>query len=203
MDFSPDAVTWLGCEREDLWVFDKLIVAKMAGHVCGPRGVPVPKAGDYIVRPTINIEGMGEKARIMHLEHCTRELHPGEFWCEIFEGEHLSVDYRRYQPILSVVGTHHPVNFGRFSKWEVVEHSLPLPQFIGYLPLRYAILNCEFIGGKLIEIHLRGNPDFAHGNTSVIPWWDDEPDPQPSDYRYIDDAGTELQGGHRRGIWVR
>ena len=32
--------------------------------------------------------------------------------------------------------------------------------------------NCEFIGDKLIEIHLRGNPDFRYNNDSVIPVWE-------------------------------
>ena len=42
MNSSPEMNAWSNCALEDLWIFDKLIVAKKAGHLCGPRGIPVP-----------------------------------------------------------------------------------------------------------------------------------------------------------------
>ena len=48
---------WLNCHNEDLWIFDKLILAKKLGYVCGPIGVDVPEPGYYIVRPCVNIMG--------------------------------------------------------------------------------------------------------------------------------------------------
>ena len=96
VDTSEELKTWEGLQI----IFDKLIVAKKAGHLCGPRGIPVPKPGEYFVKPVINIEGMGEKARVEYLEQDTCHLHPGEFWCEIFTGEHISIDYEKYKPIL-------------------------------------------------------------------------------------------------------
>jgi len=174
----------------------------LSGHICGPRGIPVPKPGEYFVKPVMNIEGMGEKARKIYIEETTTELlHPGEFWCEVFEGEHLSIDYSGYDPILSVVGEKDKNRpYQRFTRWEKTEKTYPLPSFIGYIPLRYKTINCEFIGGKLIEIHLRGNPDFMHGNSLVIPLWKDESDPKPEGYRFISDEGTELE---RLGIYVK
>ena len=67
MNSSPEMNAWSNCALEDLWIFDKLIVAKKAGHLCGPRGIPVPSPGKYFVRPVINIDGMGEKARIEYI----------------------------------------------------------------------------------------------------------------------------------------
>jgi hypothetical protein len=212
MNISPEMRAWNMCLPEDLWIFDKLIVAKKAGHLCGPRGIPVPEPGEYFVKPVINIEGMGEKARVEYLEQDTCHLHPGEFWCEIFTGEHISIDYKKYEPILSVVGTKHNTHpYKRFTYWEKTENTHHLPQFLGLIPLRYEKINCEFIGGKLIEIHLRGNSDFSHENISMIPVWKDE-HPENFDvnfhythlirdgYRFISDNGKELE---RLGIWVR
>jgi hypothetical protein len=201
MNISPEMKAWNNCLPEDLWVFDKLIVAKKAGHLCGPRGVPVPKSGEYFVKPVMNIEGMGEKARVEYLEQDTLHLHPGEFWCEIFTGEHISIDYQKYEPVLSVVGTKHKDRpYSRFTYWEKTDQKHPLPQFLGLIPLRYKTINCEFIGGKIIEIHLRENPDFSYGNSSMIPVWKDEEDPKPEGYRFISDNDQELE---RVGMWVQ
>jgi len=201
MHKSPDAVAWGICPSEDLWVFDKLIVAKRAGHVCGPTGVAVPKPDNYFVKPVMNIEGMGLKARTEYLTDDTKHLHPGEFWCEIFTGEHISVDYELGEPVLSVVGkkhTQHP--YSRFTHWEKIDKIYPLPSFLQHLVSKYKTINCEFIDGNLIEVHLRGNPDFVYGNTSMIPVWFDEPDPMPEGYTFISDNGAEAE---RVGIWIR
>ena len=209
---TNDYFAWQNAELEHIWVYDKLIVARKAGHVCGPRGMRVPKPANYIIRPISNFEGMGQGAYIDFLEYETLHIPHGFFWCEIFEGEHLSVDYVKYKPILSVVGTKHKQHpFSRFTYWEKIEKTYPVPQFLGFIPLRYSKINCEFIDGKLIEIHLRGNADFSYGNSSMIPVWKDE-HPEHFDinfqythlirdgYRFISDEGTELE---RLGIWVR
>jgi hypothetical protein len=202
VELQIEAKAWLDCNPKHLWIFGKLIISRLSGHICGPRGIPVPKPGEYFVKPVVNIEGMGEKARKVYLEKNTVELlHPGEFLCEVFEGEHLSIDYTKYEPTLKVVGTKHKEKpYQRFAKWEKTDKWHPLPQFIGLIPLQYRTINCEFIGGKLIEIHLRGNPDFAYGNTSVIPAWKDEADPKPEGYRFISDEGTYVE---RAGIYVK
>ena len=172
-----EVVSWNNCKNNDLWIFDKLFVARRSGYICGPSGIPVPNSGEYFVKPVTNIEGMGKFARKEYLEKYTDHLHPGEFWCEIFKGEHLSVDYKKGQPILSVIGTpdkKHP--YQRFIKWEKIKYSIPFPQILldENIHLRYPIINCEFIGGNLIEVHLRGNPDFAYDNTEMIPVWKDQ-----------------------------
>jgi hypothetical protein len=212
MNISPEMNAWNTCSLEDLWIFDKLIVAKKAGHLCGPRGIPVPKPGKYFVKPVTNIEGMGEKARVEYLEEDTCHLHPGEFWCEIFTGDHISIDYNGYNPVLSVIGTKHEKHpHTRFTHWKKTEQVYKLPSFIGLMPLRYKTINCEFIGGNLIEIHLRENPDFAYGNSEIIPVWKDESKDSPETlfantrlirdgYRFISDDGQEMD---RLGIWVK
>ena len=84
---------WSSINSKDLWVYNKLHLSQVLGYTCGPTGLQVPNPGFYIVRPSINFMGMGRFTRLEYLEKDTEHLHPGEFWCEIFEGEHLSLDY--------------------------------------------------------------------------------------------------------------
>ena len=35
---------------------------------------------------------MSRLSRIEFIENSTEHLHPSEFWCEVFIGEHLSID---------------------------------------------------------------------------------------------------------------
>lgn len=81
-----DDIMWNLCDPNDLWIYDKLILSRKMGYVCGPPGVPVPNADSYIVRPITNIEGMGRGAEILWLDDDTDHLPPGYFWCEIFDG---------------------------------------------------------------------------------------------------------------------
>lgn len=193
---TNDYDAWEKAELEDLWVFDKLIVARKAGHICGPRGMRVPRPDFYIVRPISNFEGMGQGAYIDYLKDETTHIPHGYFWSQIFTGEHLSVDYRGFQPILSVVGTRdEELPLQRFTKWEKVEYSLPLPQMLVRMCLRYKYINCEFVGGKLIEVHLRGNPDFAYGNTKMIPVWPGQSTKPPEGFAFIKDTDEEDRVG--------
>lgn len=196
---TNDYEAWKVAELDDLWVFDKLIVARKAGHICGPRGMRVPKPDFYILRPICNFEGMGQGAYIDYLEYETVHIPHGYFWCEIFVGEHLSVDYRGFSPVLSVIGTRDEEQpLQRFSRWEKTDSSCPLPQMLVRMCLRYQFINCEFVGNKLIEVHLRGNPDFAYGNTLMIPVWPGQSTIPPEGFRFIADTDE----ADRVGIFV-
>lgn len=164
---------WLSIHPQDLWIYNKLQISQMLGYTCGPAGLEVPSSGIYIVRPCINFMGMGRYARMDYLESDTEHLHPGEFWCEIFEGEHISVDYYRGQQELTVKGERDPQDpLYKWKKWYKVERDIPLPKLFKELSERYDWINCEYINGNLIEIHLRANPDFRYNNNSVIPIWE-------------------------------
>lgn len=184
MPAKTDKEAWRAVGDDDLWVFDKFIVARMSGHRCGSRGMPVPKTGWYCVRPVTNLEGMGHMARREWLEAgvAPMHLHPGEFWCEWFEGEHLSVDYRAKRPILAVRATRGASLHGemwRFERWDRVGTAVPWPRVLNRLAGMYDTVNCEFIGGRLVEAHLRPNSDFAYGNDYMIPVWRDGPKVEP------------------------
>ena len=167
---NDDYSAWVNADVDDLWLFDKLILSRRLGYCCGPAGVPVPEAGVYIVRPVTNLAGMGIDASFQYCGPLTN-LPAGYFWCEVFSGRHLSIDYCFGVPVLSVEGfrdAHSPL--WRWDRWQVVDDILPVP-----LPelSKFPFLNVEFIGGRAIEVHLRHNPDFQYDNTVAIPVWQD------------------------------
>lgn len=166
---------WNNIHLSDLWVYNKLFLSRILGYNCGPIGTTVPKSDFYIVRPSFNLLGMGRFARKEWIENDTDNFHPGEFWCEIFEGEHLSVDYYQKQSNLVVLGIRDPLDpYYKWKKWEKVDRKVEFPEILKDLKGNYDWINCEFIGDKLIEVHFRRNPDFRHGNSIAIPVWDEE-----------------------------
>lgn len=161
---------------EDLWLFDKLLVARKLGYACGPTGVPVPNPGRYIVRPCVNLQGMGIGAHFLDIESSTEHLPAGYFWSEVFTGRHISVDYKHSKQILTVEGFRESSSpLWRFSRWQKVDDLMPIPGPLRFLADKYETINIEYIDGRAIEVHLRHNPDFVHGNTVAYPVWEDDP----------------------------
>jgi len=171
---TTDEQAWLAAEVGDLWLFDKLILSRQLGYSCGPAGVPVPEPAEYIVRPISNLRGMGLGAQIQYLEVSTDHLPAGYFWCELFQGRHISVDYECGNAVLAVEGFREAgAPLYRFNRWERVSDLYPVPLTLSVLR-KFPYLNIEFIDSKVIEVHLRPNPDFKYGNMRAIPVWEDE-----------------------------
>jgi len=211
---------WNRILPQHLWIYNKLFLSRRLGYTCGPMGLEVPEPGFYIVRPCMNLMGMGRDARIEWIENSTEHLHPAEFWCEVFEGDHLSVDYEYHEDRtgcypeyamdhsvdfhikeqrLCVKGTRDSNDLYRFTRWEKVDVKVPYPQILTTIGLyRYGWINCEFIGGNLIEVHFRRNPDFRFDNDVAIPVWNDQEIVPMEGYRYI-----EEEDYFRRGFWVK
>lgn len=189
---------WTIIHEDDLWVYNKLILAMKCRHLCGPTGVPVSRKGYYVVRPIFNLLGMGRHARIEWINDYTDHFHPSEFWCEVFHGEHLSVDFYKKEPKLVVKGEKHPSDpLYKWQKWEKVDKKVEFPKILENLKGTYDWINCEFIGDKLIEVHFRQNPDFRYGNSIAYPIWEDEKEQNIENYRYVED-GDYL----RKGFYV-
>lgn len=189
---------WSSIHPEDLWVYNKLQLSQVLGYTCGPAGLEVPNPGFYIVRPSINFMGMGRYSRKEKIKRDTEHLHPGTFWCEVFEGEHLSVDFQNKEPKLVVKGNRDEGDkLYRWNHWEVVQRVVEFPQVLNDIATRYEWINCEFIGGKLIEVHFRRNPDFRYNNTIAMPVWKDQKVPEldeSSGMYYIEDKDYRRQG---------
>jgi len=166
---------WNNIHPSDLWVYNKLFLSRVLGYKCGPIGTTVPRPDFYIIRPSFNLLGMGRFARKEWLYKYTDHIHPAEFWCEIFEGEHLSVDFHHQKADLVVLGTRDSKDpYYKWKKWEKVDRNIKFPEILKDLKGNYDWINCEFIDGNLIEVHFRRNPDFRYGNSVAIPVWDDE-----------------------------
>lgn len=163
-------------EPAERFITNKLAFSELMGYECGPAGMPVNKPGYYMVRPERNLYGMGLGATMMYLT-TGFSVQPGYFWQEIFYGQHLSVDYEYGLAKLCVsaykVGTH-GLQFKGWRKLPLSE-APPFPVKLNHL-VNKPIINIEFIGGKPIEIHFRGNPDFeGHNHDCLEVVWEGDP----------------------------
>ena len=187
---------WNNIHPSDLWVYNKLFISRVLGYTCGPVGTTVPTPDFYIVRPSFNLLGMGRLSRIEWIEHSTDEYHPSEFWCEIFKGDHLSVDFYHHEPKLVVLGTKDEnAPLYKWKKWEKIDKYVQFPEILLNLKGNYDWINCEFIDGNLIEIHFRQNPDFRYENSVAIPVWEDE---KVENMNYIQDKDY-----FRKGFYIQ
>ena len=184
----------------DLWIYDKLILSKKLGYICGPHGVNVPKYGRYIVRPCVNLMGMGRGAYFdTFFKKTDNKMPEGTFWCEIFKGRHLSVDYVNQQQVLCVEGikSKNEKKLWRWLKWIKVKDKIRFPYILRNLEKKYKYINCEFIGEKLIEVHLRQNVDFQllPNAKEIVPVFNgDIVSPPSNEYNYVVSKDFERVG---------
>lgn len=183
-------LVWQNTNPNHLWALDKLIISRKLKYICGPTGIEVPKPGYYIVRPCVNAMGLGLGAEKMFIEDSTDHLPLGYFWCEWFEGRHLSIDYHKGKVSLVVEGYKSEDTFTKWSKWEEIDdyeammYSVEFPELLKEFK-DFEWVNCEFIGNKLIEVHFRKNEDFQWENTVFIPVFDKNQKPPSDEYRYV------------------
>ncbi len=71
MEDSAEDFVWQTIDPDLIWVMDKLIVSRKMRYNCGPVGLDVPHPGFYIVRPCVNMLGLGLGAEKMWLEKDT------------------------------------------------------------------------------------------------------------------------------------
>jgi hypothetical protein len=193
-----DAEAWAQADPDDLWVYDKLILSRKLGYTCGPPDLPVPYAGEYIVKPITNMLGMSIGARRRWLTRDTFFLEPGTFWCEVFEGRHLTYDFIDGKQAVCYEGFLAPGSLSRFLKWQRVDCQANVPDFVINLSKKYHHINIECKDDKIIEIHLRPNPDWIQYNADVmIPDWGNTPYPGP-EFQYKIDRDSE-----RQGFWIK
>jgi hypothetical protein len=186
MAVSAEDLVWTTADPDDLWVLDKLILSRKLYYNCGPVGLDVPKTGYYIVRPCVNMLGLGLGAQKAWLEKDTTHLPVGHFWCEWFEGRHLSIDYHKGKQVLAVEGHKPDDTFTKWDHWVRVADKIKLPSILKPFVGKYDRINCEYIGGKLIEVHFRQNEDFDNDVIHFIPVWEGESTVPPDGYTYRD-----------------
>ena len=186
---------WKSIHSDDTWVYNKLVLNQRLGHLCGPTGCPVPYPGYYIVRPSINLLGMGRFSRIEWIDDITDHFHPAEFWCEVFEGEHLSVDFQNQEAKLIVKGTRDPNEpLYKWKKWEKINRIVEFPSILSNLVGDYEWINCEFVENHLIEVHFRRNLDFRYGNNVAIPLWNGDNGTNIDNLSFVEDEDYLRKG---------
>lgn len=161
-------------------LFNKLHVAESLGYRCGPGGVPPSVSDYYCVRPIYNIGGMGVGARKQWIDSDDiTGVEPGYFWCEWFDGDQYSVTYELDEPFTynqrsCFKGDRDTDNLYKFKKWSRSSVQIPLPfRLEDELMLTgVPVLNVEYIGDKVIEVHLRDTPDPDYDE--LVPVWSDD-----------------------------
>ena len=183
----PEDLVWETIDPEHIWVLDKLILSRKLGYNCGPVGLDVPHPGFYIVRPCVNMIGLGLGTQKVWLDKETMHLTVGHFWCEFFTGNHYSIDYFDKKQMLCVQGRKPDDTFTKWTDWRRDDKKFQFPAILTEeLVEHYEWMNCEFIGGNLIEVHFRRNEDFDGSIDHFIPVWEGEDTTPPSGYRYRD-----------------
>jgi hypothetical protein len=167
-----DSDVWSFIDPEDLWIYDKLILSRRLGYICGPAGVAPKETANYIVRPLSNYRMMGRGSSIQRIEAGEDIIPDGYFWCEVFTGAHTSYDYNKGEQCLAVEGVRDANRTDRFSLWRKIDRQFQLPEILQRIADKYEHMNIEVIGERIIEVHLRYNDDFAgHNASEIIPIW--------------------------------
>lgn len=196
-----DADAWMAYPQHRIW-FDKLWLSQALGYQCGPGSVAPPKPDRYVVRPIYNLYGMGAGASIRYIE-TGDEVPPGYFWCELFKGEHFTIDYKwqfgKWAPVRTLRG--YSTGLAHFTKWRVETTNFVLPSIFNNLR-DVDTINVEIVNNKIVEVHLRPNPDPDF--KELIVSWADNPVPRPGmEWKWIDAPECAYIDCKRIGFWVR
>ena len=181
---DEDIAAWFKYPHYRKW-FNKLYVAERFSYSCGPAGIPVPESGEYIVRPIVNLAGMGIGARVMYLEvdEVSEKIPAGYFWCEYFQGRHLSVDFvkenGKWQQLNAYEGFNEKKDLTRFFEWKRVEDKFDLPRQLKELEIDR--INFECIKDpktnkiNIFEVHLRNGFDHMMKWRVIVPVFKGDP----------------------------
>lgn len=184
--YLDDDVLYKMYPKHHKW-FNKLYIAEKMGYKCGPNGVAPDEDGTYIVRPIVNLSGMGVGAEVKYIKagDCT-QVPAGYFWCEYFGGTHYSASYSfvhdtnpYWKPLSCWEGVNYPSNLSKFTEWKRSSYIPIVPKIFNQLS-DVPILNVEFKGDNPIEVHLRDtpNPQYDH----LIPVWASDPESKIKQY---------------------
>lgn len=209
-----DCDTWVEYPKHRNF-FNKLWVADNLNYFCGPSGFAPSRTVMSVIRPVYNLSGMGAGAeyKLIEKDDCTA-VPLGYFWTEKFEGRHISATYKFYSGYTAI--------WKPLSAWEGFRRDgAPLYKFDRWcrIPLNEApkvprlfndlfdvgIINVEFIGNKVIEVHLRNSPDPDYDE--LIPVWDGENNKHnySNEYKFIEslDDGDGFLPQGRLGFLVK
>lgn len=166
-----DSQAYLAYPELRSW-YNKLWLSEKLGYYCGPASIAPQKSDWYIVRPLMNLSGMGVGASKVCIEAGDNsKVPPGYFWCEWFHGNQYSVTYSWdgvWKPISCWQGIKEDNNLSHFTKWVKSEYYPDIGHLYNSLS-PVGTINIEFIQDKPIEVHLRTSPDPEYNE--LVPVW--------------------------------
>lgn len=184
---------------QDRHWYNKLHLSRELGYRCGVDSIPF--TGRWIVRPITNLQGMGKDATIGNFEKGTL-IDPGMFFCEVFDGRHITIDYvwerGKWYQSHTFEGFNTPENLVQFRRWMEVDYNYPMPRFLRDVEANH--INIEVKGDRIIEVHLRPNPDPVMYDDFWPIWSEDQKPPFDNYVRIPDIDDTGLMG--RLGFYV-
>lgn len=157
---------------EHNWVYDRLRVAHSQGFAAAPHGA-VPPSFPVFSKPIINLRGMGIGSRIIHsADEMAAASTPGHFWMPVLGGDHVSTDCAVVQGQIRWMRScrGEPAEDGMFRYWTLLaEQEATLADYLTSWVDRHlkgytGMLNCETIGGQIIEMHLRFSDQWCDLN---------------------------------------
>lgn len=191
------------------WVYFKPHLCDMQSIEWAPCPV-MPTTYPVIVRPTMNLCGMGAGVQIVHsaAEYTDACVH-GYFWTPVLRGAHTSHDFTvecgRFVSETVFRGQSMEGFPGAFAFWELLayrrqpERTPVMVQLEERLQGYTGKLNVECIGGHIIEAHLRAGDEtiadeFAADQQPLflVPVWHD---PLDGEAPAVDTVALEQQQG--------
>ncbi len=141
-------------------LYNKKWIAKSQNIECG-SGKTFPKKYPVIVRPQINLHGMGKGTHYVYSQNKLQSISNNDFWTEIINGNHISIDVfiNKYGILGTIAFLGIPDTLFTFKYWEYLpdfELPLSIKKWIeSHLTKFIGVFNIEIINNKIIECHLR------------------------------------------------
>ena len=147
-------------------LFDKQIIAETQLLENGDKN-KMPSKFPVIIRPKINLYGMGKDAYYGYKMEDIRNINQENFWCEVLEGKFYGVDIflnkNGIQGIIAFEGIRGKLF--TFDYWEYMPNyklSKNIVNWINkYMTGLNGVFNLEILDGKIIECNMRlGDSNF-------------------------------------------
>ena len=141
-------------------LYNKKYIADTQNLNNGSNNIIIPDKFPVIVRPIINLNGMGKDAHYIY-DKKNFYIPKDFFWCEVLKGIHISIDIfyskNKIQGYIAFKGV--PDKLFTFLYWEYLEHYIIADNILlwikKYMKDYCGVFNLEIINNKIIECHLR------------------------------------------------
>jgi hypothetical protein len=141
-------------------LYNKKFIAQTQNILYGDNKT-YPNTFPVIIKPIVNLYGMGKDAYIANDKHQIENIPESFFWSEILHGPHISVDvFYNNNTINGTIAFYGEKDkLFTFKYWEYLENYILPSTIIDWINIHLVgfngVLNIEIIGGKIIECHLR------------------------------------------------